>query len=248
VNLSARMSTAMLASVSSIAEARLVAEHGADIVDLKDPSRGALGALDRGTVRAIVRALDRKLPVSATVGDLLGMQPEQLRSAAARMAQTGVDIVKIGFFAAPSAAECISALGAEARQGVKLVAVLFADCRPQWSWLPRFAEQRWHGVMLDTAAKDGRSLRDHLADEQLAAFVAAAQRLGLVAGLAGSLRSDDIADLLPLNCDYLGFRGALCGAASRSAQIDPAAFMRIRAAIPLRSARTERSGADHSTI
>jgi (5-formylfuran-3-yl)methyl phosphate synthase len=225
--------TAMLASVSSVAEARLVVEHGADIVDLKDPARGALGALEVSIVRDIVADLDGKVIISATVGDLPTMQPEEVKAAVKRTAQTGVDIVKVGFFSASTAAACIAVLAEEMREGVKLVAVLFADQQPQRAWLPRFAEQGWYGVMLDTARKDGLSLRNHLSDEELGDFVRAARRFGLAVGLAGSLRGSDIPHLLPFHSDYLGFRGALCGGGTRTANIDAAAVMRIRAAIPL---------------
>jgi dihydroneopterin aldolase len=220
-----------------VAEARLVVEHGADIVDLKDPARGALGALEINIVRDIVAALAGKVMVSATVGDLLAMQPEEVKAAVRRTAQTGVDIVKVGFFSASSAAACISALAEETREGIKLVAVLFADQQPQRAWLSRFAEQGWYGVMLDTAGKNGLSLRNHLGDEELCDFVSAARRLGLAVGLAGSLREGDIPHLLRFHPDYLGFRGALCGGNTRTGNIDPTAVIRIRAGIPLRSLR-----------
>jgi uncharacterized protein (UPF0264 family) len=136
--------TALLASVTSVAEARLVVEHGADIVDLKDPARGALGALEINIVRDIVAALGGKVMVSATVGDLLAMQPEEVKAAVRRTAQTGVDIVKVGF-SASTAAACISALAEETREGVKLVAVLFADQQPQLGWLSRLLSKAGTG-------------------------------------------------------------------------------------------------------
>jgi dihydroneopterin aldolase len=74
--------------------------------------------------------------------------------------------------------------------------------------------------MLDTAGKDGLSLRNHLGDEELRDFVSAARRLRLAVGLAGSLREGDIPHLLPFHPDYLGFRGALCGGNTRTANID----------------------------
>ncbi len=37
--------TRMLASVANAAEADVVLRHGADVIDLKDPGRGALGAV-----------------------------------------------------------------------------------------------------------------------------------------------------------------------------------------------------------
>ena len=89
--------TGMLASVNSLAEARLVLEAGVDIIDLKQPEQGALGALALADVRAIVTEIDGRCLVSATIGDL-PMQPEVVFNAVKAMAETGVDYIKIGFF------------------------------------------------------------------------------------------------------------------------------------------------------
>src|SRR4029078_10489724 len=61
---------AFLASVTNVAEARLAVSSGADIIDCKDPSRGALGALPLDAIFAVRAAVPREIPVSATVGDL----------------------------------------------------------------------------------------------------------------------------------------------------------------------------------
>ena len=49
--------TLLLASVTGPDEAALVLAHGADIIDLKDASNGALGALAPDVVRATVAAV-----------------------------------------------------------------------------------------------------------------------------------------------------------------------------------------------
>ncbi len=89
--------TGMLASVNSVTEALLVLNAQVDIIDLKQPERGALGALDTDLVKQIVAEIAGRCPVSATVGDL-PMQPELVFNAVKAMANTGVDYVKIGFF------------------------------------------------------------------------------------------------------------------------------------------------------
>src|SRR6185295_1310002 len=94
-----RRVTMMLASVRSLDEALVALEGGADLIDLKEPSRGALGALDHAAVRICVRAIDGRRPVSATIGDLPSMDAAVMTAAVERMAATGVDFVKIGFFA-----------------------------------------------------------------------------------------------------------------------------------------------------
>ncbi|HEX6828752.1 MAG TPA: (5-formylfuran-3-yl)methyl phosphate synthase, partial [Burkholderiales bacterium] len=62
--------TRLLASVADLQEARLAVAGGADIVDFKDPRRGALGALPAATVAECVAALGPAVITSATVGDL----------------------------------------------------------------------------------------------------------------------------------------------------------------------------------
>ena len=49
--------TGFLASVTSAAEAEIVLAAGADIIDLKDPHSGALGALPSPVTREAVRAV-----------------------------------------------------------------------------------------------------------------------------------------------------------------------------------------------
>ena len=206
-----------LASVTNLDEAQLALLLGADIIDLKNPAAGALGALSISTIEEIVRFVAGQRPVSATVGDL-PMQPEILLTAVQEVAATGVDFVKVGF-AAPQAS-CLQALQPLSKQGVKLIAVLFADQNPN-AQLADFAQAGFYGVMLDTANKTGKRLTDYLTSTQLAEFVAQAHGLGLFVGLAGSLNSDDIAPLSALQADYLGFRGALCLEQQRSAAIAP---------------------------
>jgi len=307
--------TRLLASVAGLEEARLALAGGADIVDFKDPRRGALGALPVAVVAECVAALSNAretahgwapeetsplpwrgergirgallharaagrqcsaargarsggtgeeavrgasvspLPswergggegdkfqhfsehprspgvvTSATVGDL-PPDPATLAAAVAEMASTGVSYVKIGFFSRAIPKQCLEALAPLARRR-RLVAVLFADLEPDLDAIPAIAGAGFAGAMLDTAGKDGRGLRDCMADDDLSRFVASARQHGLITGLAGSLKASDIPALLPLAPDYLGFRGALCAGASRQASMDRGALGVVRAAIP----------------
>ncbi|MDD1632684.1 MAG: (5-formylfuran-3-yl)methyl phosphate synthase, partial [Methylococcaceae bacterium] len=88
--------TGMLASVNSLAEALLALSADVDIIDLKQPALGALGALDIDTVKQIVAGIYGRCPVSATIGDM-PMQPDPVFNAVKAMAETGVDYIKIGF-------------------------------------------------------------------------------------------------------------------------------------------------------
>ncbi|HEU5169241.1 MAG TPA: (5-formylfuran-3-yl)methyl phosphate synthase [Gemmatimonadales bacterium] len=223
--------TLLLASVRTITEARMALAGGADILDLKEPSAGALGAVAVDVAADVVRFVDGRVPVSATVGDL-PMQPLLLAPAIAEMAATGVSFVKVGLFGGGPFDPCLDALARAARAGVRVVAVLFADQRPDLSRLDRIAAAGLRGVMLDTADKRSGGLRTHAADEDLARFVRAARAAGLFAGLAGSLTPSDIPPLLRLGPDYLGFRGALCSGGVRGSVLDPGSLADVRRRIP----------------
>jgi (5-formylfuran-3-yl)methyl phosphate synthase len=233
--------TRFLASIASVEELPAALDGGADLIDVKDPSSGALGAADLATIRAIVTEVAGRKPVSATLGDL-PMQPEPLVSAARRTAGAGVDFVKAGIFANGDAEACIAALGAVAVEGARLVAVLFADGAPDFTLLDRIAAAGFAGAMLDTAEKRDGALPDHLPPERLRAFVQRARSLGLMTGLAGSLRLEHVAPLAALGPDYLGFRGALC-AGGRADRIEAARVRQVRQALDAVSSATAAAGA-----
>ncbi|MGO8916339.1 MAG: (5-formylfuran-3-yl)methyl phosphate synthase [Stellaceae bacterium] len=217
--------TRLLASVRSPAEAQAAIAGGADIIDLKEPAAGALGRLPDGMLRATLAAVAGRRPTSATIGDL-PLAPAPILAAVRAMAETGVDIVKLGIFAGDAAAT-LAALGAATRDGIRLVAVCFADRQPDFDLIARCADAGFHGVMLDTAEKRGGPLTRHLRPAELRRFIALARARGLLAGLAGSLAAADVPALLPLAPDFLGFRSALT-IGGRDAPLDAAALARLR--------------------
>jgi (5-formylfuran-3-yl)methyl phosphate synthase len=234
--------TKLLASVRTVEEALAAAAGGADIIDLKEPGQGALGRLPDATIRAILRAIAGR-PASATIGDM-PLDPRGVPAAVRAMAATGVDIVKLGVFAGDARAT-IAALAAAARDGIRMVAVLFADRQPDLALVERCAAAGFHGVMLDTADKSAGPLTRHLGLDALGDFVGAARRRRLLVGLAGSLGIADVPPLLSLAPDYLGFRSALT-AGGRAAPLDAAAVERLGAA--LRSSATATAGAQSAAI
>jgi uncharacterized protein (UPF0264 family) len=236
-----------LASVRNTEEAVLAARLGADIIDLKEPQLGALGAVPAHEQKAILAALGHRRPtVSATAGDL-PFEPETIVSAVHRSADVGVDLVKVGLFAK---GETVSAgLAALARAWrdappAKPVVVLFlAEMITNGEQAATLAAAALDmaavaGVMLDTMGKVGGSLLDRLSFEDLERFVAAAHRGNGFAGLAGSLRPEQVPLLAATGADVLGFRGALCRGC-REASLSAAAFARVRDQIA--SAKAARS-------
>jgi (5-formylfuran-3-yl)methyl phosphate synthase len=229
-------STRFLASVRSAGEAHICARGGADVIDCKDPDAGALGALPLGTVRAICDAVGDQCCISATVGDLVS-EPLTVTAAVSAMAATGVGYVKIGFFPGGDALATIRALGKIQTGSARLVGLLLADRNPDFSLIGAMGVSGFAGVMLDTADKKGIALSDVMPGERLQAFISAARRAGLFAGLAGSLQLNHVAPLLALKPELLGFRGALCRAGDRRSVLDPDAVLAVRDAIPAASSK-----------
>ncbi|HFD13468.1 MAG TPA: hypothetical protein ENJ32_13515, partial [Crenotrichaceae bacterium] len=119
--------TKFLASVSTIEEAILAEQLGADIIDLKNPQTGALGAIETKIITEIVTALHPDSRVSATIGDL-PLLPEIVIPAIQKTAKTGVDFIKIGLFDLDNLYACLDALSTTLNLAdIALIGVMFAD-------------------------------------------------------------------------------------------------------------------------
>jgi dihydroneopterin aldolase len=221
--------TGMLASVTNGRELDLAIRAGVDIIDLKNPHSGALGALPIESIRSLVARCAGRCPVSATVGDLPG-EAQQMTQAIHLTGECEVDYVKVGFFSRQGLDQCLQAIAA-LTPSYNLVAVLFADRTPPLARLRAFADAGFRGVMLDTAGKGGGGLLEHIGLRQLQRFVTETRSLNMLSGLAGSLRLEDIPPLHALLPDYLGFRGALCEGNSRTASIAPHRLREIHDAL-----------------
>jgi len=221
--------TRFLASVRDAEEAQTVLAAGADIVDLKDPAKGTLGAVDIPLIKASVAAISGRAPVSATVGDL-PMDEDRVHDAVCATAACGVDDVKLGILPGGNPQGCFARLHARPpRAG--LILVFFADAMPGFDPVAAALNAGARGLMLDTAGKGTGALLEHMAVGDVARFVEAGRRAGLMVGVAGSLRPKHVAPLLALSPDVVGFRGALCHGSRREADLDPIACSQIRALI-----------------
>ncbi|MFC3693944.1 (5-formylfuran-3-yl)methyl phosphate synthase [Chenggangzhangella methanolivorans] len=227
--------TGFLASVATLDEMEAARAGGADIVDLKDPARGALGAWE---IKALQEAVslwwswgEPKPMLSATIGDR-PMDPEDVAAAVERVASKGVPMVKIGLFPGGDPLACFQAL-LPLTERTRLIAVFLADAEPDFDLLPELAGCGFAGVMIDTADKTSGGLRKQIDDGAAGEFVRRARALGLMTGLAGSLKLEDVGPLTALGPDYLGFRGALCSGV-RTGRMSPQAVARIRSALDAR--------------
>lgn len=204
----------LLISVRNADEAALALAAGADIIDLKDPGLGALGALNMEDTRQVLQMVNGRVPVSATVGedhhtvDAL-LDPIRLRIA------LGIDIIKISVSDLFYHDDFMREVSSFANGQTKLVAIFFADSEPDFGLLPRLRQAGFWGAMLDTRYKH-KNLLQNRTSGYLRHFVMLCSQNRLEAGLAGSLQPQDIDKLAEINATYLGFRGGVCENSSRS--------------------------------
>ena len=219
----------MLASVNEVSEALLVQKEGVDILDLKNPHKGALGALNMNLVNEIVVAVNGVTTISSTIGDM-AFKASLIKTPVEEMILAGVDIVKIGVFSPlleiqKAEHELLKQFGSN---GTRIVLVLFAEHYQADFDLKRLAETGVYGVMIDTINKTNGSLLDKLSMPILNDFVQEAKSLGLHTGLAGSLKLGNFSPLMSLEPDYLGFRGGICSKENRREKISAEAVREIR--------------------
>lgn len=225
--------TGMLASVRNLKEAKLVYQSGADIIDLKEPNEGALGAVPLNEIHHVVDDLWEKCVVSATIGDLPA-DAAKINKKVIQTAETGVDYVKIGMFSESHIKSCLPNLIHCTNKGISIIAVFFADMEFDVdSAIKAAADARLKGVMLDTARKGSGSLLMHKNIMQLEYFIRHAKQNNLLTGLAGSLTAGDIPNLLKALPDYIGFRTALCNSNLRTGSLNKQAIQSVRDLIPV---------------
>lgn len=204
----------LLISVTNEKEAQMAIDGGADIIDLKDPSNGALGALPVEVITAVVQHVSGRRKTSATIGDT-PMEAGLINTQVRAFMQLNLDYIKIGFFKADNYMACINSLAALIQKGAKLIAVLFAEYRYPPSLIKALKQAGFVGIMLDTSVKNNLTMFDHYSESELIDFSQSVSQHDMLLGLAGSLNKTHLPRLSELNPSYLGFRGGVCDEGDR---------------------------------
>ncbi len=213
----------LLVSPVDADEAREAVKGGADIIDVKNPAEGSLGASFPWVIRRVLEALPSSVETSATLGDL-DFKPGTASLAAYGLASLGVDYIKAGFYdikteeQALSIAEAI--VGAARSFDAKVVLAGYADYSligaiSPFSLIDVALRADADGVMIDTAVKGRGGLLTYLGVQELASFVERSHSSGLICALAGSLSAEDIEKLRETGTDIVGVRGAACSSGDR---------------------------------
>lgn len=207
----------LLVSVRDVAEAEAAFAAGARWLDLKNPSRGALGAVSPETLAAVCA----KFPEShftCAGGELELDEAGPLLETLERVQPKAIRYFKVGLAGCAARKdwpERWRSLVARLPAGTLPAAVHYADAAacgaPHWrEVLAAGTEVGCRVLLLDTFVKDGRSLFDHLPPEALAEPVAAAQARGWRVALAGSLRPEHFAAAFAFRPGWVAVRGAVC--------------------------------------
>ncbi|MDK2990566.1 MAG: (5-formylfuran-3-yl)methyl phosphate synthase [Methanoculleus sp.] len=207
----------LLVSPSSIEEAK--SSLSADIIDVKKPSEGSLGANFPWIIREI-KTLSGKKPVSAAIGDN-EYKPGTAALSAYGAAHAGADFIKVGlmFDGADRARDVIEAVTAAVKREFPekyVVIAAYADFERMGTISPLdisplVAQAGADVAMIDTGIKDGKSLFEFMDEETLTRFVGQNRELGLQTALAGSLKFADLDALKRINPEIIGVRGMVCG-------------------------------------
>lgn len=228
----------LLVSVQSVEEARIARAGGADIVDAKDPGRGALGAVAPVVLAAIRAALPRETPVSAALGDV--RTPREVQAALGGR-PGGLAFVKLGFAGVgdPALVEELLRQAVEQAAGLpgtpRVIAVSYADRARSGDVAPSaypalIARSGAHGLLVDTAVKRGGTLREHLSPDDLRLLGTALAERGLLYALGGSLTAGDVPLARSAGADVFGVRRAVT-AGARTDRIDAARVAALAAAV-----------------
>ena len=231
----------LLISVVGAHEVAAAVAGQADIVDVKDPREGSLGAAVPHVIRAVRRATPEAIPVSVAIGDVPNL-PGMAALAAAGAAGCGVQYVKVGLLGPRDHDQALALLAGvcraarDADPAVRVMATAYADAHRTGSLPPRelpavAAEAGADGCMIDTAQKSGGTLFTELSAADLERFVASCRETGLLCALAGSLRAADVPLLHELAPDIVGFRGAACRDGRRDGTIDLEAVRRLKSLV-----------------
>jgi (5-formylfuran-3-yl)methyl phosphate synthase len=213
-----------------------------DLVDVMKPDEGSLGAHYPWVIRAIREATPADRQVSASLGDA-PFKPGTMAQAALGAAAAGADFIKVGLFGVATPEQAVELMRGVVRavrdhnRDAAVVAAGYADARRVGSVGPMSIPYIAHesgadGAMLDTAIKDGSSLFEHFSPARCADFVSESHRYGLFAALAGSLQARHIEELVELDADVVGVRGAVCtGGDRRTGAVQPDLVLALRQAV-----------------
>lgn len=211
----------LLVSVQSLKEAKIAINSGCDILDIKNPAEGSLGANFPWLLKSVIDSFpNSRCETSATIGDL-PHKPGTASLAGYTVASLGIKYVKAGLYDSKTYEQAVEMIS-NVKRAVEManrksyfVASGFADWRkikglsPQ-NLLRAAVKAKGNIVLLDTLIKDGSNLFDNMSAAELHKFVDSCHKHGIKCALAGSIKLEHLDQLKKISPDFIGVRGAIC--------------------------------------
>ncbi len=216
----------LLISPINTEEALEAVEGSADIIDVKNPKEGSLGASFPWVIKSIRELTPEGMHVSATIGDV-PYKPGTVSLAAAGAVVSGANYIKTGLYGTKNYDEALEVMENVVRSvrefnpDALVVAAGYADAHRVGAVdpmeIPRVAAESGADIaMVDTAVKDGKTLFDFMDEDALTKFTDDTHKYGLKVALAGSVKAEQLEMLYNLDCDIVGIRGAACVGGDRN--------------------------------
>jgi uncharacterized protein (UPF0264 family) len=231
------MTVQLLVSVRSPQEAIAALNGGADIIDVKEPSKGSLGAASPDVIDQIVRLVRKSSPgaiVSAAMGEVHDhVFHENDSNAATHQINGQIDFLKCGLSGLRTDGkpmswqhtwslfrdECsVSDFNAQ------WVAVSYADWERSEAPAPLdiFAEGSSIGspiLLIDTFTKDDTTVLDWLDDTQLRELRDVTRAAEIKLAIAGRIGLKLLPQICKYSPDIVAIRGAACEQGDRTATV-----------------------------
>jgi uncharacterized protein (UPF0264 family) len=225
----------LLVSVRTAGEVAAALSGGADLIDVKEPAKGALGAAEAEVVAAVITAVKGKVPVSAAMGE---WSPSAITEAHWHL-ELKLNYVKwglAGYTPTPGWGEDILDTRRELPVGMEMVAVAYADWEraksPPPAEVAKFAKRfRFKAFLLDTWGKDSKTLMDFMDADEVAELVEGLKRVSTTVAIGGSLKPEHAKQLKSAAPDYFAVRTSVCAGGKRDGIIDPARVKKWKEAI-----------------
>jgi uncharacterized protein (UPF0264 family) len=214
----------ILISIRSLEELIPAIKGGADIIDLKNPNEGSLGAPFPWLIKEIRERRD-DFTLSVAIGDMPNL-PGTAALASSGAANCGANIIKVGLYGPHSFDDAVTLLRSVVKatkiinRKILVVGAGYADFKffngIDSMEIPAICNLAGADIaMLDTYSKKGQKLFDFINSEKLKDFINKSHKNELLAALAGSLELKDIKKINDLGADIIGFRGAACSGSDR---------------------------------
>ena len=204
----------LLVSVRNAPEAQIAVEEGVQLIDVKEPRSGSLGAAPAESIRQVADICGQAVLLSVALGELLETPqvylPENVLPA----------FVKCGLSGCGQRPHWSDLWKKRMERHAELaVAVVYTDWKTANAPSSAAVEVGCRTVLLDTFDKSKGSLLQHMTLEEIHCWIATVRKWGMKAVVAGSLTQSLIVPLLMGGADCVALRGAACRG-SRSGSLD----------------------------